>query len=154
MKKATQIILLSVLLIACSENKGSLSLEAAIIYKMNGPQPVARVQFYLLDDDLKEILRGIAGDSAISKFTLASLHPDTDATFYSQALQLIKLHTIQSATTDFSGKAEFQPVKPKVYYIMGVTETRGGVAIWNLRTEIKPGKNGVVLDQNNAEFAF
>ena len=64
-------------------------------------------------------------------------------------------HILQTITTDFGGKASFQPVATGTYYLMGVTETpSGGWAVWNLRVDLKPGQNSVTLDQNNAAHAF
>jgi hypothetical protein len=66
----------------------------------------------------------------------------------------LKEHTVQIVTTDFSGKATFNDIKPGSYYIFGRTQTRGGFAVWNLFVEIRAGANSVFLDQNNAVAAF
>jgi hypothetical protein len=61
-------------------------------------------------------------------------------------------HFIQSATTDFQGRATFENLKVGDYWIIGFTETRGDFAFWNHKITIRPGDNKVLLDQNNALY--
>jgi len=157
-KRLVLIAVLIALSLSCS-NKGVLSIEAGVVYKMGGMQPVARVTFHLLDDDLENILQkagytGDKGSDVVTRYAIASQFPDQNQPFYGQAKIVIQSHIVQSVTTDFSGKAQFEGVPSGRYYIMGVTETRGGFAFWNLRVDVKPGKNSVVLDQNNAVMAL
>ena len=48
---AIPLCILLLLFPSCSLFRGSLEIEAQIIYNMGGPQPVARQTFYLLDVD-------------------------------------------------------------------------------------------------------
>ena len=147
--------------------KSTLSIEAGIIYKSTGNQPVARTKFRLLDTDLADIISGIGlppdfeskqvlddpRANLIYNWALAVEYSNDKSVIVKIALT-IGQHTVQDATTDFNGKAEFDDVKPGHYFIYAKTETRGGFAIWNLPIEIKPGKNSVALDQDNAAVAF
>lgn len=152
-----------------SEQNSVLSLEAGLVYKSGDTKPVARTTFYLLDDELGKILReaGLQPEASHQRIyndvdralvsTFASsikfrILPQYQA-FYPAAMEALKPHIIQSVTTDFGGKASFEPVPPKVYYLMGFNETPRGYAIWNLKVDLKPGQNSVTLDQNNAAYA-
>ncbi len=59
-----------------------------------------------------------------------------------------------TVTTDFAGKAQFQDVVPRTYFLFGFTNTRGGFATWNLHITVSSGQYSVVLDQKNAAVAF
>jgi hypothetical protein len=104
-----------------------LSIEAGIIYKMGGNQPVARTEFMLLDQSLETVLR----EGGVSEGRTGVL-----------------------STYDFAGKAQFTDLKPGSYYLAGLSSTRKGFAIWNVPIEVKAGQNSVFLDQNNAATAF
>jgi hypothetical protein len=62
-------------------------------------------------------------------------------------------HFIQSAATDFQGRATFENIKAGDYWVMGVTETRADYAFWNYKVSIKPGENKVFLSQENALYS-
>jgi hypothetical protein len=137
---------------------GNISIEVGIIYKMGGNQPVARTEFMLLDQSLENILaeagvpQGQTG--VLSSYAFARLYPNQFPGMAERAQAAIKQHTVQSVSTDFSGKAQFTDIKPGNYYIGGLASTRGGFAIWNLPVEVKAGQNSFLLDQNNAATAF
>lgn len=146
----------------------NLSFETGLVFKSGDVKPIARTTFYLIDDDLARILRAAGlhapqeyggGDSDEDlinayarsiKYSILPAYKD----FYPTAKTALQSHVIQQATTDFSGKAEFPAVPSGTYYLMGMSETPRGYAIWNLRVELKPGKNSVTLDQNNAVTAL
>lgn len=151
---------------------GTLSFQAGIVYRQGGPQPVARVEFHLLDDDLEKILEGagLTGSyikqnlGLVSKYAMARIYRETfvlltaetepeNKDFLTKAQLALQPHIKATVTTDFSGNAQFQPVPAGTYYVLGITETRGGFAIWNLKVEIKSGQNQITLDQNNAARA-
>jgi hypothetical protein len=140
---------------------GALSLQAGIVYKQGGPQPVARVKFLLLNDSLEKLL-GEAGFHSkegsslgvIDQYAFAVKYGPENQESFDAATKAIAEHTKGTVTTDFNGNAEFAPVPVGTYYVMGVTETRGGFAVWNVKVDINAGKNQIVLDQNNAATAF
>lgn len=146
------------------EENATLNLEAGIIYKVDGVQSVARTDFHLLNEDLEKVLQQIKVKSKNSKSSSTVIQCGENLMFrkyfeeseknFKLCLSTIKSEAAYSVTTDFNGKAKFENVKPKSYYLVGITETKGGFAIWNLPVEVKNGENSVVLDQNNAEAAF
>ncbi len=149
--------------------QGVLSFETGLVFRSGDVKPIARTTFYLLDNNLSKILidAGLqtpkgheSGTNDINKdlinsfagsivFNLLPEYKD----FHLAAMTALKPHTIQTVTTGFDGKATFQPTATGTYYLMGVSETPNGYVIWNLKVEIKPGKNSVILDQNNAATA-
>jgi len=145
-----------------------LSLEAGLVFRSGDIKPVARTTFYLLDDNLAKILRE-AGLQPPGRIGSSSGDPDTNmvfgfasATKYSSlpdyqaflpaAMAALKPHILQSVTTDFSGKASFAPIASGTYYLMGVSQTPRGFAVWNLKVDINSSQS-VTLDQNNAVYA-
>ena len=62
-------------------------------------------------------------------------------------------HIVQQAQTDFNGHAIFKDLKPGDYWILGEIETRAAFTLWNLKVNVKPGENKLLLDQNNALFS-
>ena len=152
------------------KQSGVLSLEVGLVFKSGDVKPVARTTFYLLVDDLAKILKeaGIKtanhdgtpkespDEDLVEVFALATKYKSLPAyqSFYPAALAALKPHVVQSVTTDFSGKAIFESLPTGTYYLMGVTQTPKGYAIWNLRVDIKSGQSSIVLDQNNAVIAL
>lgn len=143
---------------AVAPQMGTLSIEAGIIYKMGGNQPVSRTEFMLLDQSLETILTeaGIPPRTTgvLSSYAFAMLYPSQFPGVAEKAQAAIKQHAVQTVSTDFSGKAQFTDIKPGSYYVAGLSSTRKGFAIWNLPVEVKAGQNSVFLDQNNAASAF
>lgn len=176
-------------------DKGTLAIEAQIIYTTGGPQPVARDTFYLLDSDfllnvkvpdmkgvrsLEEATKKMSPaenlkftlDIAQANKKLQEVARERGVTLPNQqtdkegSVMSIKLiieewmmknkdyapHFIQTATTDFQGRATFENIKSGDYWIMGVTETRADFAFWNQKVSIKPGENKVFLSQENALY--
>jgi hypothetical protein len=146
----------------------TLSFEAGLVFKSGDVKPVARTDFFLLDEDLGKILKD-AGlqpprtfttdrpleeqlvDAFASSIVFSIL--DEYKAFYPAATAALQPHIVQNVTTDFTGKASFQPAVAGTYYLMGVMKTPRGYAVWNLKVDLKPGQNAVTLDQNNAVTA-
>ncbi len=139
----------------------SLAVQAGIVYRFSGAQPVARADFIILDDDPVAIITnaGIQGKKpswAMSRMgILASfLWERSTGTWHDgeAARQSLKSHIIASGTTDFDGNVLFTglPSNRKIY-IFGMAQTRSGWALWNVSFEIPPGEVlSAVLDQENA----
>jgi hypothetical protein len=140
---------------------GTVSLQAGIVYKQGGPQPVARVKFALLDQSLQSILqqanfsyRRASNLSLIDQYAFAVRYGSDNQSAFEAVTKAIAEHTKATVTTDFNGNAEFDPVLVGIYYVVAVTETRGGFAVWDFKVDVHTGKNQVTLDQNNAATAF
>ena len=141
------------------EEKATVDIEAAVVYKMGGAQPLAREKFYLLDSDLESILKSAGLKSESSTGLVATLgfavqYPEQNPGFYNRGMAAIRKHVKYTVLTDFKGKAQFQDVVPRTYYLFGMSNTRGGFAIWNMKTKVVAGNNSIVIDSNNADVAF
>lgn len=140
---------------------GNLAMQAGIVYRMGGPQPVARTQFYLLKRDLADILLGAGlrpdkNMNIVETFGFAARYQSLGnyGRFYQIASQAIQQNVVATVTTDFTGVGQFVSVPAGAYYLMGYTQTRGGFALWNVPVAITTGQNSIVLDQNNAAIAL
>lgn len=131
--------------------KGILSIEAGIVFTGGNVQPVARREFYLLDEDVAVILKDFWGDSvSIESITMDLNFPAFQTNGVQKTLQAVKPHIVASSTTDFQGKAKFPAVKIGKYYLFGFTKAGKSAIVWNLKSVIKAGANEIILDNNNA----
>jgi hypothetical protein len=56
------------------------------------------------------------------------------------------------AVIDNDGRATITPpVPPGRYFVSGFAPTRDSVLVWDIKVDLKPGDNSVVLEQSNAE---
>ena len=56
------------------------------------------------------------------------------------------------ALIDSAGRAAFTPpVPPGRYYVSVSARSRDSVLVWDIKVDLKPGDNSVVLNQSNAE---
>lgn len=155
----------------CNLNsQGNLSVEAGLVYKSNDVKPVARTEFYLLDDDLETILKNakikqvpvFVSLTPLQHFTAmqrakkvdssqGGINPSAELlTAIAETDNAIKPHIVATITTDFNGKGQFENVKPGKYYLMGSAGTFEQAIIWNLPIEIKVGEQSVTLDNKNS----
>jgi len=141
--------------------RGTLSVEAGLIFKSGDVKPVARVEFHLLDADLKDILSGAnlkpeirTNLDLITTFAFALSYQDLYQDTFQKSITAIKPHVVSSTTTDFQGKARFPAVKGGNYYLYGFTKAGNSSVLWNLNVSIKGGQNSITLDNNNAAVAF
>jgi hypothetical protein len=128
---------------AAVSQKGNLSIEAGIIFDSGQVNPVARAGFYLLNADAEEVIH-------LKDITLDLNFPIFESGGVSRAITAIEPHIISLATTNFQGKALFQPVKTGNYYLFGFTKAGKSAVVWNLQISIKSGTNSIILDNNNA----
>lgn len=150
--------------------RATLNLQAGLVYQATGPEMLARATFSLLDDDLSNILHN-AGiepkpDSPSIQFVkrMVELGNMTEKDLKGHILMellwstppdkladALRPHIKASVTTDFHGVAQFVDISPGSYYVFGYVQTHSkyGHAAWNMITELKPGENQVILDQNN-----
>ena len=159
MRKLTlELAVLSLLIFAfsCSTlgpSTGSLQIEAQIIYKVGGPQPVARETFLLLDTDIdqlpetQEALKEASGELLIHKLKRIDF-------FLNEGRNILERHKVQSGQTDFKGQVTFENIKPGDYWIFGIADTRSEARpmVWNVRTTVKPGENKLALSNDNEGF--
>jgi len=178
--KAPLLVSLVFCLAGCSLFRGSLAIDAQIIYNMGGPQPVARQTFYLLDTDVLSLKADDTKvkaklDSAkdeneklsltMSAVLLAALKNAVENKEVAEksgktllgAVELSKSywepHLVASTQTDFKGHGVFENLRPGTYWLLGMTETRAAFTFWNLKLSVGSGENKVMLDQNNAVYS-
>lgn len=160
-KKISSILVASFLLLTffgcekLSSNK-TIQIKAAIIYKMGGVQPVARTKFYLLNKSLAEIKKDVKGNSEPEEIPGMPLNYKSSYMRWLDSKEVqaaIEPHIVKTLTTDFEGTGKFEDVPAGTYYIFGVTETRGGFALWDTKIDTNSIKDTILLDQNNAEHA-
>jgi hypothetical protein len=148
---------------SCSIFSGTLNLEAAIIYQFGGAQPVAKEKFYLLDQDLEQIVKEAGETEDFKPGTGDYKRPYNmeDVKFpsllnkqFRELQPIIAKHIKYTLETDFQGKAQLSNISIGTYYLYGVAETRKGSSVWNLKVEINRGDNKISLSQNNALYAY
>lgn len=155
------------------QDKSTLSIESAIVYKVGGVQPVARSRFFLLDKSAEDILKsanlkpqsdtmdralavarkqGMNPDiiSYLNYLKFAFKSPEDYSEYFAKFYSEIEKHTIKSDLTDLQGKLQFEEIQPNNYFIFGIAETRSGFAIWDFPIKIEEKKQSIILDQNNA----
>jgi hypothetical protein len=178
----TCLLLFVLLNVSCSLFRGSLEIDARIIYNMGGPQPVARQTFYLLDVD-PFTLR--ADDPKFKAKVDALTDKDQQMNLQLSGVMLMNLkllsekqnelkdesslkkllgtlefskpfwedHIIQTVQTDFNGHALIENLTPGDYWLLAQTETRAAFTFWDLKVKVERGANKILLDQNNALFS-
>lgn len=140
-----------------------LSLEAGLVFQSGDIKPVARTEFHLLDESLSKILRDAGvqprsgGDNSdhdiIFSYGLATKY-GTESNVPSGVQDAIKKHIVQTTTSDFGGKAKFNPVPQGTYYVFAIASSPKGFVIWNVKVELTSAEASITLDQNNAEIAI
>jgi hypothetical protein len=140
-----------------------VSIEVGLVENLQ-VRRVARVPIVLLDADLatqlveqfkREFPRRrpnpnagvyLALFSALRRLRDVGGKPDKkDLASLNETETFVKEHTIASAMTDFDGKAMLQ-AKAGDYFLFC---DAGSDVIWHTPVHLNPGKNSVVLDQNN-----
>lgn len=132
-------------------DKASVTMEAKVLSRTGSAQPVTREKFYLLDKDLESILaeakiQDDAGQGLINAFGVSVVNPSKYRDTNQKALAAIKRHIVYSTLTDASGKAQLKDVKPKNYYLFGITRAGNGFAVWNSPVNVNAGQNSLILD--------
>ncbi len=145
------VVILFLFLSACNQNK-TIPIKVALVYKM-GAQPVARVKFYLLKEDLK-VINDQEGKIAYTSPSTASLFASLSDLSIKAGIheEDIKEFIVATTTTDFEGNAKFENISKGVYYIAGFTTTRSksGYVVWSVKLDTDNIKETLLLDQNNA----
>ena len=130
-------------------------------------KPIAAETFYLLDNDLGNILQSSnfksqKGMSLLNTFSMvyygSSLGIQKSVKAFDSAMQSIKPHIVATTITDPNGKGQFPSMAPGTYYLMnlsiiflntGSLSDRKAI-LWNTRIQVQPGENSVTLDEKNA----
>jgi hypothetical protein len=136
---------------------GKLSIEAGLIFNSGDVKPVARTTFYLLDQDLGEILKPLGETPGTLRSGLDFLNTLSDSpkakAQYERLKTTVQQHIVATATTGFDGKAQFSDVRAGLWFLYGAFHVGENDVAWHLKVEIKPGaETAVVLDNYNRSF--
>jgi hypothetical protein len=147
--------------------KGTLSFDARVGSKSGDAKPITGGSFYLLDNDLNNILQtsGLKPEkrlSLLNTFLMANygslLGIERSAKAFASAMESVKPHIVATTTSDVNGKGQFTSLVPGTYYLMNVgviylntgSLTDRKAVLWNVKVHIKPGQNSTTLDEKNA----
>jgi len=145
---------------------GSLSVETGIVFQSGDVLPLARMSLRLSRKSFAEIVAEVLGKNnnpssdemePIQKFAkgiaLTQSLGESSGVLQDECITSLDKYSSSSAVTDFQGRAEMSLISPGIYFLVGHSYVRGTAFVWNVRVEIKPGNNSIVLDQNNAIIA-
>jgi hypothetical protein len=143
----------------------TLSIAAGLIYESGDVKPVARNTFYLLDEDLRiilkpfderpgslssvmDLLKAVIGNDSIEES-----YREKARVKYSGIKSAIESHIFAEITTDFSGKATLESLAPGTRFIYGEFRVGRERIAWNVKVELKAGANvSVILDNSNGSY--
>jgi hypothetical protein len=136
----------------------TLSIEVGLVFGNGDVKPVARTRFYLLDDDLRTILKSIdvdiGGGSPVSvgsriAFARSAASSREDGS-EGKINAAIATHVIATVTTDFGGNAKFESLQPGTKFVYGEYQVGRSNLAWNARVDLRAGENAsLVLDNKN-----
>lgn len=150
--------------------QGSLALHARLAYADGSAQSIAGETFFILSADPLRLaldeenersgggdfdtegqsnLRTLAGALAARRWHASPLGAEI-AVLVRESRPLWEQRVVGSARTDARGRAVFSNLSPGDYWLMGLAETRDGVAYWNRRVSIARGRNEVELYPDNS----
>jgi hypothetical protein len=121
-----------------------------------GANPLVGKTIFLMKDTYDNVLRkigapippGTSPGKAMQAYAQAC-RPPADCRAAASAMAP---YFAGRATIDSSGQAIIAPqVLPGPYFVSAATPTSGGVLVWDLKVDLKPGENSVVLDPQSAE---
>ena len=133
---------------------GSVSIEAGLIFQSGDVKPVARTTFYLMDADLREVLKPFGGTPGSLRSQLDFLrafsgYPKAKAD-YDKLKGTVEQHVVTTVTTGFDGKANFSDVRPGVWFIYGAYKVGKNEVAWHVKVEVKSGiAVTLILDNSN-----
>jgi hypothetical protein len=133
----------------------TLSIEVGLVFKNGDVKAVARTRFYLLDEDLRVILRtlgvDIGGGAPVYLGSKIAFERAINQNATDEKINAaIAPHIIASVVTDFSGKAKFGGLTPGTRFVYGEYQVGRENIAWNTRIELRAGADAeLVLDNSN-----
>ena len=122
-----------------------------------GANPLAGITIFLYKDSLANVLRKAGASIAPNatagealRATVIACKPPADCSAMSAALEPL----IASPGRDRQhGSSCLHPAGATrtLLYLSGSARSRDSVLVWDIKVDLKPGDNSVVLDQSNAE---
>ncbi len=68
---------------------------------------------------------------------------------YAKALDVLRIQAVKFFLIDSQGKAKIEDLRAGIYYVCGMGETSRKSGIWNVRIDLRSGKNSLVSDSKN-----
>ena len=96
--------------------------------------PLAGQIFYISERDPVEILKA---------------HDLTSEIAYARTMNSLRNFVTRFVATDSRGKAEITELRSGTYYICGIRYTEHEAVVWNVKIELLPGKNSLILNEVN-----
>ena len=129
-----------------------LTISSGFPTQPTGPNPLAGLTYILLRDSFAATLvkGGIAVPPNTSPFAALNTACGKRVPECQKSVQALNAANVTGAKADLNGKATLRAVPPGVYYVMVAARYNGQALYWDLKVELKPGANSVVLDQHNA----
>jgi len=127
-------------------DKGTVVIKAQLASSRGSVQPAKGVKFYLLDKDIETVLSTagvtpIEGNTLTGSLGLAAVFPDRYGDFQRAAMRAIGAHAKYSGSTDGSGTANLNGIKPSEYYLFSITRAGRGFAMWDSPISVIAGQN-------------
>lgn len=148
--------------------KSSLKFETGLVLRSGDVKPISRKTFFLLDKSFASIMidedhtelianKKLTSDEDVYALFLMTFGESVESGGYGRAqnafnsvMSAIKPHVIQTVTTDFSGKATLDKLPAGTYWLMGFTTINKDCIIWDIKANLSPGENSLILDQHNS----
>jgi hypothetical protein len=133
-----------------------LSLRASVPMQPDAVNPLSGAPVFLMKDPFDTALKqgGVAmplGSSVAKVVSDACGQGQKDSC--ERFLRAIANDTAAVANLDFEGKATFPGVAPGTYHLWNTTRLDNSAMTWQIKLDLKPGANLIVLDQSNGSTA-
>jgi hypothetical protein len=133
----------------------ALTVSASVANLPNGRNPLENAGAALIGESIEAMLQKnklFAGEpSALRAWFSACVRQEKAVC---RAPKLEEVPTIANGTFDSTGKITFNGVTPGTYYLLvyGLSVPLGGdqAFVWEVKADLKPGANKIVLDRGNA----
>ncbi len=129
-----------------------LTVSSGFPAQPSGPNPLSELTYVLLRESFAATLikGGIPVPPNTSPFSALNAACGKRVPECQKSIQALNTANVTGAKADLNGKATLRAVSPGVYYLMVAARYNGQALYWDLKVELKPGANSVVLDQHNA----
>jgi hypothetical protein len=129
-----------------------LTITSGLSSEPNVPNPLASLTYVLLRNSFAATLAkgGITVPPGTSPFLALNEACGKRTPECQPSIQALNAANATGARADLNGKATLPGVTPGVYYVMLSARYNNQPIYWDLKVELKPGANSVVLDQHNA----